>query len=374
MQIFLPALPAIQDYFGISTGAAQMALTSSMISVALATLAYGPLSDRYGRRPMLLCGIFLLVTGSVICATAPSLEILILGRVVQASGGAAGMVLSRAVVRDIWPSDKTAQVLAQIMVAVIVAPMVAPTIGGLFIDYVGWRANFLFVAGVGAGIFLLMAIYFGESHQTTTANMGLAGMFHGFGRLLRMPAFRAYAFQIAFSMSVFFSFMSAAPYVMTRVLHRPATEYGLYFMVMSLGFMLGSWASPRLSRKIGPTRTIFLGSVGVLVFALVAVVLALYGPWSPLSLFAPTVVAAIFNGMSVPNSQAGAVSVDPDIAGAASGLAGFIQMTMVAVTAQISGHFQDDTPIPMVVFMAIWALMSLGVFAIEIRRARSVAG
>ncbi|MDH3739044.1 MAG: MFS transporter, partial [Alphaproteobacteria bacterium] len=152
MQIFLPALPAIQDAFAVSPGRAQLVLSSSLIAIAIASLAYGPASDRFGRRPVMVVGLSIFLAGSVICALSPSIWILILGRIVQAVGGAAGMVLSRAIIRDLYDRETAAKMLAYMVTALVLAPMVAPLIGGILNDLQGWRSIFWFtgIAGLAA--------------------------------------------------------------------------------------------------------------------------------------------------------------------------------------------------------------------------------
>ena len=149
MQVFLPALPAIQEDFGVRAATAQLAFSLSALAIAVATLFYGPLSDRFGRRPALIGGLLVYLAGSLLCALAPTITLLIVGRVVQAAGGCAGIVLSRAIVRDLYGRDESAAMLAYITMAMVAAPMMAPVLGGLLTDLAGWRSVFL--AGVGAG-------------------------------------------------------------------------------------------------------------------------------------------------------------------------------------------------------------------------------
>ena len=157
MQVFLPALPAIQADFGVRAATAQLAFSLSALSIAVATLFYGPLSDRFGRRPALIGGLLVYLAGSLLCAVAPSITLLIVGRVVQAAGGCAGIVLSRAIVRDLYSRDQSASMLAYITMAMVAAPMMAPVLGGLLADLAGWRS--VFVAGIGIGVLILVAVH-----------------------------------------------------------------------------------------------------------------------------------------------------------------------------------------------------------------------
>ena len=359
MQIFLPALPAIQLHHGVSAAAAQLVFSASAFAMAVATLAYGPLSDRYGRRPAMLAGLVIFLVGSAVCVLATTITGLIVGRVVQAAGGCVGMVLGRAIVRDLYDREHAATMLAWITMAMVTAPMVSPAIGGLLTDHLGWPS--VFVAGGLLGLVVLLAVW--RELPETAPTVGVATrsseMLRSFGALLRSRAFIGYAGQSAFSISVFFGFLAGAPYLMIRVYERPAFEYGLYFVLVSGAFMLGNFGAARLTRRIGLERMILLGSTGSLAGAAATLLLALAGVWTPLAMFLPMSFGAFSQGLAMPNTQAAVVSVRPDLAGAASGLAGFVQMGIAAVAAQTIGSFQTGTPYPMSVGLTLFAALAL---------------
>lgn len=358
MQVFLPALPAIQAGFQASPAAAQLAFSLSTLAIAVATLFYGPVSDRFGRRPALLGGLVLFLLGTALCAVAPSLELLILGRIVQAAGGCAGMVLSRAIVRDLYPREQAAQALAWITMAMVVAPMTAPALGGLLVDLAGWRA--IFLAGLAAGAAVLAAC---AARLTETARPGGlasgAALLGAFALLLRQRAFRGWAMQAAFSMAVFFSFLAAAPFLVVEAYGRPAVEYGLLFVLISASFMAGNFAAARLSARAGSERMILLGSAGSLAGAGLALALALAGQWTPLALFLPTALGAFAQGLAMPNAQAAIVSVAPEFAGSAAGLSGFLQMAVAAAAAQLVGSLATGSPLPVTLGMTLCAALAL---------------
>ena len=198
MQVFLPALPSIQARFGVSAASAQLVFSLSAFSIAVSMLFYGPISDRFGRRPALIGGLIVYLAGSVMCAVAPSIAVLIVGRIVQAAGGCAGIVLSRAIVRDLYSLDRSASVLAYITMAMVAAPMMAPALGGLLTDLAGWRS--VFVAGTAVGVLILVAVHGGLPE--TAGSIGRRPVRHplqGFGKLLRSATFLGYALQGAFS-------------------------------------------------------------------------------------------------------------------------------------------------------------------------------
>ena len=373
MQIFVPALPFIQADYAVTPGTAQLALSLSMAAIALSTLVYGPLSDRYGRRPTLIVGLWIFLAGSAICSLAPSIEVLILGRVVQAIGGTSGMVLSRAMVRDVYAHEKVASVLAAITLAMVVAPMVAPAIGGVLTDLIGWRAIFSFAGIVGVGVLLLVQLRLTETGPRPPTHAGVIGMIEGFAMLLRSRAFCGYAFSGAFGLCAFFSFVSAAPYLMANALERPATEYGLYFVFISLSFMAGNAIAARISERVGIDRMIVLGSAVALFAVVLLLSLSVAGWFSPLTIFGPPAIMVFGNGLAMANLQAGALGIYPRSAGTASGLSGFLQMSMAAAVAQIVGMLQDGTPIPMAIFMFASASLAFLAFLIALRANRAAA-
>lgn len=362
MQVFLPALPAIQTGYRVSAATAQLVFSLSALAMALATLVYGPVSDRYGRRAALLSGIVVFVIGSAMCALADSIVWLVIGRIVQAAGGVAGMVLGRAIVRDLYDRDRSAQAIAYITMAMVVAPMIAPAVGGVLTDLVGWSSVFLL--GGALGVVVLAAVHRGlpETLVPSDRPTTLGAMLGDFKLLLSEQAFIGYALQGGFSMAVFFSFLSAAPYVMITMLERPSAEYGMMFIIVSAAFMTGNFTTARLTRRIGIDRMIILGSIGTLVGTSLILLGVPLIRTTPFALFLPMMVVAFFQGMAMPNSLAAVVSIKPEIAGAASGLAGFLQMSLAAVFAQLIGSIQIGSAYPMAIGMTACAALMV-VFA-----------
>ncbi len=369
MQIFLPSLPLIQSDLGVSAATAQLVLSLSLVAIAFSLLVYGPLSDRFGRRPLLILGLALFLVGSLVGALAPDITTLVVGRTIQAVGGAAGLVLTRTIIRDIYGRERSASMIAYVTTAMVIAPMLAPAIGGVINDHFGWRANFAFVGLAGILVTALVVARLPETHNERESFAGVRNTIVVFVQLLRNPEFRGFALQSAFSIATFFSFAAAAPYVVIVVMDRPASMYGVFFIAISFAFMIGNFIAGRISERVGVERMVFLGSgLAVSGTVLSLVCLVTFG-WVPWSLFGPVVLLGLGNGMSMPNAIAGAISVDPRIAGAASGLAGFLQMLVAALFAQLAGMWQNGTPYPMIGFMIAAATLSLVTFALSSRRA-----
>lgn len=351
MQIILPVLPVMQVAFDAPAATVQYALSLALFTIAFSTLVYGPASDRYGRRPVLVIGLVIFIVGSAISTFAPTIEIVILGRIIQAVGGAAGMVLSRAIIRDLYDRDTAARLMAYMITALVVAPMISPLIGGLLNDAFDWRAVFVFAGVIGALVLALALPKVPETLQAGAEVQTFRGMLGGFAILLRVPAFLGYAGQVGFGMGMFMAFLGAAPFVMINVLERPPTEFGLFFVLISAGFMAGTFLTGRYGERVGLDRMMRFGSGLAVVFGAVMLAFVLAGIWSPWTIFLPGAAMALANGLAMPNAQAGAISISPQFAGTASGLLAFIQMLIGAGFAQLAGVVQDATPLPMAIVM-----------------------
>ncbi|WP_421707334.1 multidrug effflux MFS transporter [Algihabitans sp.] len=359
LNLFVPSMPGLQVDFGIPYATAQLTLTLYLIGLAVAQLIYGPLSDRFGRRPVLIGGLWLFVAGSLAAAAAPSIELLIAARLAQSLGGAAGIVLARAIVRDLYGREKAASMIGYITMAWVLAPMVAPTVGGLLDQAFDWRAGFWLLAGAGVAVVLTCHLYLYETHHTRSLAAGWRGLWGAYRGLLRHPRFNAYALTTGFTSSVFFSFLAGAPYVMVEVLGRSPVEYGLWFVLSGLGYMTGNGLAGRFSERLGVERMVALGTLLAFLGAAAALGLFLAGFLAPWALFVPMMLVALGNGLAIPNGIAGAVSVDPRLAGTAAGLAGFLQLGLGAATSQSVGFLQSFEPFAVVYVMTLGALLAV---------------
>ena len=352
LNIFMPSMPGLQREFGVTYGVVQLTLTLYLIGMAACQLVYGPISDRVGRRPMLLGGLSVFVVASFMAAVAPSIELLIAARLLQALGGAAGIVLARAMVRDVFDRETSASVISYITMAFVVAPMVAPVLGGFIDLHFGWRTDFWLLAVLGAVVLSASWRYLPETHvDRIPAGSGM-NLVAGAVRLFAMPRFRGYTLTLAFTSAVFFAFLGGAPHIMIDVLKRTPMEYGLWFFIISAGYMLGNFLSGRYTRAIGIDRMILLGCCITLAGGLLCFMAAIAGLLSPATLFVPMALAALGNGLTIPNGTAGAISVDPRLTGAAAGWSGFTQMACGAAASQLVGSLQNHWPFAVFWFMA----------------------
>jgi len=345
LHVLVPAFPLLATDFDAAPAGVQLVLTLFLIGIATGQLVYGPVSDRFGRRPVLIAGLALFLVGTVLCGVAWSLPTLIVGRTLQALGGCAGMVLGRAIVRDVYDRERSASALATIMMVMSLAPSLSPAIGAYLAEWGGWRADFVLLGMVGAGILIVIALKLEETH--TPAPVNLVGMIGSFILLLRSPAFLSVACATAFTSASWFTFLASAPYLLAELLHEPPSTYGLMILLPMAGYILGNAAVVRLSALLGSVRLFILG----LALSLASgVMLALWclGGLTPWALFVPMAISSVGNGMSQPPGVAAGLSVYPRIAGAASGLLGFTQMTIAALGTLLLGLLPRDNVVAMV--------------------------
>ena len=359
LNIFIPSMPGLQETFLVPYATAQLTLTLYLIGTAVCQLFYGPLSDRFGRRPVVIVGQGIFVIASLAAALAPTIEILIAARAAQAVGGAAGIVISRAIVRDLYGREKSASVMGYLTMAWVLAPMLGPTLGGFLDGLGGWAASFFFVGGLGALVWLAALFLLHETHHARGHAPILAGSLSGYRRLLAKPKFLAYTLALTFSSGVFFSFLAGAPYITVAVLGLTPFDYGLWFIAVSCGYMAGNGISGRFSERAGIDRMIGIGVVLVLCGCVISLLAVGAGILSPLALFLPMTLVAAGNGLNLPNGIAGAMSIDPTLAGTAAGLAGFMQMGLGALMSQSVGLFQEATP-----WAALYVMLASAILAV----------
>jgi DHA1 family bicyclomycin/chloramphenicol resistance-like MFS transporter len=337
MQVLVPSLPAMGQDLGASTAMVQLTVTLYLAAVAAGQLVYGPLSDRFGRRPLLMGGLALYAVASLAAALAGDVLGLVVARILQALGACAGVVLARAVIRDVWPRDQSASVLGYVTMGMTVAPMFAPIIGSLLEIAFGWRATML--ACLAFALPLAAACWW-RLPETLPAPQKLPGLFAIIGAyrsLWAIPAFRGYAAVTACTTGVFFAFLGGAPYVVVQGMGHSPLTFALAFATISVAFALGNWFAGRHATRLGVLRLLTLGVVVNAVGALLAAAAILIFPLHILGFFLPMAIVAIGNGMSQPSAFAGALSARPQLAGTASALVGAMQMGFGALMTFVVG-------------------------------------
>ncbi|MCC0041057.1 MAG: multidrug effflux MFS transporter [Rhodobiaceae bacterium] len=360
LNIFMPSMPGMQSVFGVDYATVQLTLTFYLFAMAISQLVFGPLSDRFGRKPMLVIGLACFITGSVLATLAPTIELLIAARLVQGLGGAAGVAIGRAIVRDCYSRERSASMIGYVTMGMVVGPMVSPYIGGRLDEVFGWQAGFVAVAGVALPVLVMVVVALRETRQrdvTQDADRAVfAPLMRGAAVLFRSRAFWGYALAMGFASAAFFSFLAAAPYLAVDVMGLSPSAYGTYFPLGAVGYMLGNFLSGKMSERAGPDRMILAGNIIGIAATAGMMALALGGALHPLALFVPMAFVALSNGLVLPNAIASCVSIRPEFAGAASGLSGALQLLVGGLSTILAGHLQDGTLVPISLVMAgtIW--------------------
>jgi DHA1 family bicyclomycin/chloramphenicol resistance-like MFS transporter len=370
LNIVVPALPGLVERLATNTATVQMAISLFLLSLASAQLVLGPLSDRFGRRPVVLAGLSLAVAASFGAFFATSIDALIVARVLQAAGASTGIVIGRAIIRDLYDRDRAAGVLGLVTTAMVIAPMLAPMIGGLLDTAFGWEAIFLFIALACSAVLLWAIMALPETHVTRVA-IGPAMMLREWRSLLSNAKFYAYIFAAALGSAPYFTFLGGGPHVVITLMGRSSAEYGLWFALSSFGYMSGNFTVSRLAHRVGIDTLIFAGIgcelIGVSIVAFLFITLPNGGP---ATVFMPQYLISFGNGLLLPNCIAGAISVRPQAAGAASGLTGFTQMATGAACTQIISMLlaASTTALPMAWMMLAVIVLAALVFWVLVRR------
>ncbi|MCI0752463.1 multidrug effflux MFS transporter [Teichococcus vastitatis] len=355
MQIIIPALPTVAAAFAVPYATAQMTLTVYLAGIAIGQLIYGPLSDHFGRRPVLLAGLAIYLVGSVAALLAPEVGWLVAARAAQAAGGCAGMVLSRAIIRDVFPRDQAASKIGFVMMGMTVAPMMAPLLGAELSAAFGWRAIMVACTGFGV-VMLLLGLRLPETLAAPQPLPGLTGMVQAYWQLARLRSFRCYTAITACTTGTFFAFMAGAPRVVMDGMGHSARSYAIAFMAVSVTYALGSFIAGRFSARWGLERMLWHGLLLATVATLLGVAIQLSLPLMLASFFLPMALVAIGNGMSQPSAVAAAVSVRPQLAGTASGLVGALQMGFGAAMTLLTSALEFGAGIGTAAAMAGCAL------------------
>ncbi len=339
MHLIIPALPATATALGVSAAAVQLTITLYLIGLAAGQLLYGPASDRFGRRPVLLAGLSLFTAAGLVTALAPSAASLLVARIVQSIGGCSGLVLGRAIVRDEAEGDRAAARLALLTLVMSLAPAIAPVIGGYATAWFGWRAAFGVLAIAGAVTTVLAALMLPETNAPVLSR-GRLPMLIGYVRLLRSRAFCGYAIGGACTTTSFYAFMAASPFIFEDRLHQPTQRVGVYYLLLMVGLAAGGFTANRLAGRLAAAHVLRLAN-GIAIAAALWFLLAwLVGPFTVATVVGSVALFMAGAGIASPFALTGAVSVNPLAIGAASGMYGFVQMLFGAfctVVVETSG-------------------------------------
>lgn len=356
LNIIGPAIPGLQAVFGVSYQAAQSMIYMYLFAFAVAQLFYGPLSDRYGRRAMTLIGLSIFLVGSGLTLIAGTIEMLAAGRALQAIGGCAGMALARASIRDVYDRAGSASMIGYVTSAMVVAPMLASPLGGWLFENHGLDIV-LAIPGI-AGTATMALCLFGlheTLHTRADRPVRIGGIIAANFRILANADYRAYAFPAAFSATAYYIFVACSPYVSETLMGVTPTVFGLWFLVLSITYMVGNWLTGRFARRIGSDRMIWAGFSLAAIGLLILTWLSGQGTITAATMFLLMGFVSAGNGLSTANAIAGAISADPSQAGAASGMTGFLQMTMGAIGGILISFALEETKLPLTMALGMLA-------------------
>jgi DHA1 family bicyclomycin/chloramphenicol resistance-like MFS transporter len=359
LNILVPAIPSMVAKFETDPANVQLTISLYLLGLAVAQLVFGPLSDRFGRRPVVLAGLALATVASTSAIFAAGIAGLITARVVQSLGASTGQTIGRAIIRDLYDREHAASMIGLVTSVVVLMPMAAPLIGGILDTLLGWESIFVFTAVLSATVFVWAVIALPETRRYSKVPSERSHFRADFAALAASPRFFGYALCAGLGSAPFFSFLGGAPHVAVTMLGHTSAEYGLWFFVPSVGFMSGNFLVSRLTARFGIDTLIWWGIALTIVGCLLSIAAYVAFPgWEMLTIFLPQIIVGMGNGLLLPTAVAGAVSIRPQVAGTASGMTGFIQMAIGAGAAQLSGHVigHASDAMPMLLLMLLFGI------------------
>ncbi len=375
LYMLVPALPVLVSTFGSDVAVAQMTVSLFMVGLALSQLVMGPLSDRFGRRPVLIGGLALAVAATFGCLLAQTLPQLIAARFLQALGGATGMVISRAIIRDLYSRDRVGAMISLVIAVMMIAQMLSPLMGGLIETAFGWRAIFSVLGFASLAITLAIVVALPETRRRGA--QAVAGGFRADVRhLLSSRAFIGYVLCQVLASSIIFTFAGGGPYVVVNQMGRSSAEYGAWFATSGLAYLTGNILSARYSPRFSIARLIWFGLALQFTGAVLNLLWGLAGLTQiPAWLFVTHMLCTFANAFVMSNASAGAISVRPEAAGTASGAMGFLQMGFGSLCSQFGAYLggHDTTTVPLNLAIVALSIACAASMALLVPRRETVA-
>jgi len=352
LYMLVPALPVLAATFKSDIQVAQMTVSLYMVGIACSQLIMGPLSDKFGRRPVLLAGLALMVAASLGASLAQTMPQLIAARFLQALGGASGMVISRAIIRDLYSRDRVGAMISLVIAVMMVAQMLSALAGGLLEVGFGWRSIFWFITASSLGVAVLIAIALPETRRAQSESGGFRG---DVGSLLRSRAFIGYVLCQMLASQIIFTFAGGGPYIVVTQMGRTTAEYGAWFATTGFAYLLGNVLCVRFAPRYPLEKLIWFGLALQLAGSLLNLVFSFAGiNQTPGWLFGTQMIVMVANAFVMANASAGAISVRPEAAGTASGAMGFLQQGVGALVSQLGawlgGHSATTLPLTAAIF------------------------
>ncbi len=356
--LFLPSLPAIAEHYSSPYFVVQLAVSIYLGANGVLQLIIGPLSDRFGRRTIMLAFILLALVATLGAIVAPTIYWFLLARALQGSA-IAGLVLSRAIVRDMVSPDEAAGMIGYITMGMTVVPMTAPYVGGYLQEWFGWQASFVVMAGFGAVALSLVWADLGETNPRVAG--GFRRQLQAYPDLFASRRFWGYCATSAFAAGVYFAYLGGGPYVASQYFGLQPSQYGFYFLFAGLGYIVGNFLSGRYAARVGINRMVHAGNAVTCLGMIISMSLLIAGFHHPLSVFAPISLLGVGNGLTMPSASAGIVSVRAHVAGAASGLGGALTIGGGACLSVLAGALltPDSGPMPLIALMLAISVLAI---------------
>lgn len=373
VDMYLASFPEIGRVLSAPPSQVQLTISLYLLGFACGQVIYGPLSDRHGRRPVMLGALMLYLLGSIACALAPSIEVLLAGRVLQAAGASGAIVLPRAIARDLYNGPQLAREISRMATIMAVAPLMAPVIGGVLQTAFGWRSNFIVLLACGLIAACVVWLLLPETvRQRAPERVSLMSILRSYRTFLGEPSFIAHLAIVACCLGGLFAWISTAAFVLQELYGLSALAFGVAFTIGSAGYMLGTIVAGRVVVRWGVNRTMGSGCVAMAAGG-IAMMAALALGWTVAHVLVAS-MAIYFAGMGLvlPLAQAGALMPFPNRAGAASSLVGFVGQTSAAALGAILGHVLGTTAWPLALAVAAAGMLALTIWALT-RTVRAAA-
>ena len=357
--MYLPSLPAIGRTFGASVPQVQLTLSAFLFCFAIGQVVYGPLSDHFGRKPLLLTTLAIYVAASIGCTLAVSIEMLIVLRGVQAFGVAGAPVLARAIVRDLYAGARAGREFSRMGAIMALAPAIAPSLGAILQTTVGWQASFYLMAAFGICAFAMVTVLLPETLKSASLGFSLPAVVRNYGAFASHGRFMLYTAIVATSYGGLFAWISGSSFVLQDIYGLSALAFGLVFAATTLGYLTGTLLATKMVNRLGLDRTIVWGGVALAAGGLAMVATTIMDLRSPLALALPVVVYLVGLGLALPQSMAGALTPFPERAGAASSTLGFTQQVAASSIGILVGHTLGQSALPLALTIAAMGLSAL---------------
>ncbi len=370
LNILVPAVPNLVATMDADLGTVQLTISLYLFGLAVSQLVLGPLSDRFGRRPVVIAGLTLTALASVLAIAMSSIGALIAARIIQALGASTGLVVGRAIIRDLYDRERAASMIGWVTTVMVVAPMVAPLIGGLLDTAFGWESIFVFVAVMSFAVLTWAFAALPETRPDHVTGGGVRFIAGETRKLFGDRNFIGYVLVASIATATFFAFLGGAPHLVIGVMGRSSAEYGAWFALTAFGYMVGNLIAARMSPRFGVDNMIRAGVGLQILGAAASIVLATLFPLGgPETVFPAQFLLSCGNGIFLPNAIAGAISVRPQAAGTASGIVGFAQMGLGAVAAQTMSYVitHSASAQPMAWTMFILAGLAMVLFMVLVK-------